>query len=88
MSRIPPHVSLRGVRLSQGLTAKALAELMAERGVEVDHKSILNAEVGNTGVSNEFLVAWADSMRINPRDVVLDAGMRELVAGADREAAA
>jgi hypothetical protein len=88
MKRIPPQVSLRGVRLSQGLTAKMLAEQIAERGVTVDHRSIFNVEAGNTGASNELLVAWAEVLKLNPRDVRVDADMRELVAEVDAEDAA
>lgn len=87
--QVPPHVSLRGVRLALGLTGSRLAEMISDRtGEPVSPKTIYNVENGEQRPGNTLLVAWAETLRLNPRDIVLDAGVRELVAEADREAAA
>jgi len=89
VKRIPPQVSLRGVRLSQGLTGAQMAELIAERtGEPVSPKTIFNAENGEQGIGNRLLVAWAEALKLNPRDVRQDSGMRELIAEVDGNAAA
>lgn len=62
--------------------------MITERGVPTDENSIFNVELGHKGASNEFMVAWAEALRLNPRDVRQDADMRELFAEVDSEAAA
>jgi transcriptional regulator with XRE-family HTH domain len=86
--RIPPQVTLQGVRLSMGLTGAQLAEQIYERtGVTVSPKTLFNIENGEQGVSNEVLAAWCTVLKLNPRDVRHDADIRELVAQADAKAA-
>jgi transcriptional regulator with XRE-family HTH domain len=86
--RIPPLVSLRGIRMSQGLTGEALVAKIAERGVTISERGLYNAEAGNTGVSRPLLAAWAQSLGISPADVLREDDVRELVTEADGEAAA
>jgi DNA-binding XRE family transcriptional regulator len=82
--RIPPQVTLQGVRLSMGLTGAQLAEQIYERtGITVSDKTIFNVEKGEFGVSNEVLAAWCAVLKLNLRDVRGDAEMRELVAQVD-----
>jgi transcriptional regulator with XRE-family HTH domain len=86
--RIPPQVTLQGVRLSMGLTGAQLAEQIYERtGITVSPKTLFNVENGEQGVSNEVFAAWCTVLKLNPRDVRLDDGMRELVAQVDAKAA-
>ena len=90
MQRIPAQVTLRSIRQLRGLTCTALAERLEERGVKVDRNHILSVELGHKRGSNSLIVAWADELGINPRDVRQEAELRELLTEAvqDGEAAA
>ena len=85
---IPPHVSLRAIREMRGFTSPMLAERLEERGVKVDRNHILSVELGHKRGSNALIVAWADELGINPRDVRQEAELRELIAAADIEGGA
>jgi hypothetical protein len=85
MPRIPAHVTLRALRESRGLTSPALAERLKERGVTVDPDHILAVELGHSGAGAALRAAWADELRINPRDIHMAAELREIVAAADEE---
>ena len=83
MPRIPAHVTLRALRESRGLTSPALAERLKDRGVKVDPDHILAVELGHSGAGAALRAAWADELRINPRDIHMAAELREIVAAAD-----
>ena len=85
MQRIPAQVTLRSIRQLRGLTCTSLAERLAERGVKVDRNHILNVELGHKRGSNALLVAWADELGINPRDVRQATELRELIAEVDAD---
>ena len=80
---IPAHVTLRGLREAQGLTAADLAARLAERGVTVGTDHIYDVEVGRKGLSFELRLAWAEALGFAGRDVRTGAELRELVAAAD-----
>ena len=82
MPRIPAHVTLRSLRVSHGLTSPMLAERLKERGVKVDPDHILAVELGHSGAGAALRAAWADELRINPRDIHMAAELREIVAAA------
>jgi hypothetical protein len=88
MQRIPAMVTLRSLREKEGLTSVTLAQQIGERGIKVDPDHILSVELGHKGASNSLLVAWANVLRINPRDIHLAREVREMVAEADAEVAA
>jgi transcriptional regulator with XRE-family HTH domain len=83
MSLIPAHVTLRALRESRGLTSPKLAEKLKERGVKVDPDHLLAVELGHRRAGNELRVAWADELGINPRDIHMEAELREIVAASD-----
>lgn len=80
---IPAHVTLRALRDARGLTARALAELLEHRGVKVSTDHIIAVELGHSGAGTALRVAWADELRINPRDIHMAGELRELVYAAD-----
>jgi len=88
MQRIPPQVTLRAIREAHGLTSPMLAAKIAERGVKVDPDSLLSVELGHKRASNSLLVAWANVLQINPRDIRQAAELVELVTGGDEAAEA
>lgn len=88
MQRIPPQVTLRAIREAHGLTSPMLAAKIAERGVTVDPDSLLSVELGHKRAGNALLVAWANALRINHRDIRQEAELRELIAGAGASDAA
>ena len=85
MPRIPAHVTLRALRESRGLTSPALAERLKDRGVKVDPDHILAVELGHSGAGPALRAAWADELRINPRDIHMAAELREIIAAADAD---
>lgn len=85
---IPAHVTLRGLREAQGLTAAGLASRLAERGITVGTDHIYDVEVGRKGLSFELRLAWAEALGFGARDVRTGAELRELVAAADAEVTA
>lgn len=85
MPLIQAHVTLRALRESRGLTSPALAERLLDRGVKVDPDHILAVELGHRRAGTELRAAWADELRINPRDIHMGAELREIVAAADAE---
>jgi len=91
MQRIPPQVTLRALREMRGLTSPMLAAAIAERGVKVDPDSLLSVELGHKRASNRLLVAWANVLQVNPRDIRQAAELLELIGEGDeppaREAA-
>jgi hypothetical protein len=80
---IPAHVTLRALRDARGLTARALANLLAERGVTVSTDHIIAVELGQSGAGTALRAAWADELRINPRDIHMAGELRDLVYAAD-----
>ncbi len=80
MARIPAHVTLRALRDSRGLTSPALAQRLKDRGVTVDPDHILAVELGHRRAGNALRVAWADELGINPRDIHMEAELREIVS--------
>jgi hypothetical protein len=60
-----------------------LAERLKDRGVKVDPDHILAVELGHSGAGAALRAAWADELRINPRDIHMAAELREIVAAAD-----
>lgn len=83
---VPPHATLRAIREAHGLTSPMLAAKIADRGVKVDPDHLLSVELGHKRASNSLLVAWANVLQINPRDIRQAAELRELV-GEEVEAA-
>lgn len=83
MPRIPAHVTLRALRESRGLTSPMLAEKLKDRGVTVDPDHILAVELGHSGAGAALRAAWADELRINPRDIHMASELRAIVAAAD-----
>ena len=81
--RIPPQVTLRAIREAHGLTSPMLAAKIAERGVKVDPDHLLSVELGHKRASNSLIVAWANVLQINPRDIRQAAELRELVSPED-----
>lgn len=81
--KVPPMVSLRTVRESQGLNSAMLAGRIKERGVDVHADSLINVELGRKGASNELIVAWANVLGLNPADIYQDKEIRGLVAETD-----
>lgn len=86
--RIPAHVTLRALRESRGLTSPMLAERLADRGVKVAPDHIIAVELGQSGAGTALRAAWADELRINPRDIHLAADLRDIITTADAEFAA
>ena len=84
-SAIPAHVTLRALRDSRGFTAQALAERLEERGVKVSRDHIIAVELGHSGAGTALRTAWADELRVNPRDIHMAADLREIIAAADAE---
>jgi transcriptional regulator with XRE-family HTH domain len=82
---IPAHVTLRALRDARGLTARALADLLEQRGVKVSTDHIIAVELGQSGAGTALRVAWADELRINPRDIHMAGELREIVYAADGE---
>jgi transcriptional regulator with XRE-family HTH domain len=82
---IPAHVTLRALRESRGLTARALGERLEDRGVKVSTDHIIAVELGQSGAGTALRAAWADELRVNPRDIHMAAELREIVAAADAE---
>ena len=87
MPRIPAHVTLRALRDSRGLTSTALAARLKERGVKVDPDHILAVELGHSGAGPALRAAWADELRINPRDIHFATELREIITAADQDSA-
>lgn len=87
MPLIQPHVTLRAIREMHGLTSPMLAERIRERGVKVDPDYLLQVELGHKRASNSLLVAWANVLRINHRDIRQAAELREHIAEADEDKA-
>jgi hypothetical protein len=85
MPRIAAHVTLRALRESRGLSSPALAERLKDRGVKVDPDHILAVELGHSGAGTALRAAWADELRINPRDIHFAAELREIIAAADED---
>jgi transcriptional regulator with XRE-family HTH domain len=83
MQQIPALVTLRALRQMRGLTAAALAERLAERGVKVDQNHILSVELGHKNAGNPLRVAWAEELGINPREIRFGYEVREMIAEAD-----
>lgn len=83
MQRIPALVTLRALRQARGLTAVALADLLRDRGVQVDPDHIYSVELGHKNPGLAVRKAWADELGISPRDIVIAPEVRELVASAD-----
>lgn len=88
MQRIPPQVTLRAIREAMGLTTPMLAEKISERGINVHPDHLLNVELGRKRASNALLVAWANVLRINPRDIRQAAELKELVGEDEPDGAA
>lgn len=81
--RIPAHVTLRALRESRGYTARMLADKLEDRGVKVDPNHIIAVELGQSGPGTALRAAWADELRINPRDIHTGTELREIIADAD-----
>ena len=62
-----------------------LAERLKERGVKVDPDHILAVELGHSGAGAALRSAWADELRINPRDIHFAAELREIIAAASAD---
>ena len=82
---IPAHVTLRALRESRGLTSPALAAKLKDRGVTVDPDHIIAVELGHSGAGAALRSAWADELRINPRDIHMAAELREIITAADQD---
>lgn len=67
--KFPPVVPLRALRQAHGLSARQLAERIAEHGVIVQPDSLLAVELGHTGASDELLVAWARALNLSRLDI-------------------
>lgn len=72
-------VPLRALREAHGLTTPQLAERIAEQGVKVDPDSLCAVELGQTGVSQRLLTAWARALKISPLDIRRPQELREVL---------
>jgi transcriptional regulator with XRE-family HTH domain len=88
MKKLAPMVTLQGLRIGRGLTAKTLAAQLHERGVDITERGLLNAEGGHTGISKELLTAWCAELGVSARDVRLDSDVREQIGELDEANAA
>jgi hypothetical protein len=80
---IPPHVTLRTIREAQGLTSPMLADRIKERGVKISADHLLNVELGYKKGSNALMVAWANVLGLNPRDIRQDEDLRAVISEVD-----
>ena len=69
MTAISPQVPIRALRHAYGLTIPALAERIAEHGIDVDPSHISNVECGRKRASRPLMTAWAKALGISPLDV-------------------
>lgn len=76
-------VPLRALREAHGLTSTQLAARIAEYGVTVDPDSICAVELGQTGVSQRLLTAWARALGIKPIDVRRPQELRDILLDDD-----
>lgn len=84
MPSIGPHVSVRALRESHGLTIADLTTRIAELGVTVHEDHVRNIELGHKRGSARLMTAWAAALGIRPIDLRQADDLRALLL-ADEE---
>lgn len=82
--KTPPMVSLRALRKAHGLTYPELAERIAEQGVSVEPDHLNAVELGQCGVSEGLLAAWARAYKMHPLDIKTAEVLAEVFAEPDQ----
>jgi transcriptional regulator with XRE-family HTH domain len=85
---VPPHVPLRVIRETLGLTLDDLADRMADQqGFRPHPDSLCNVENGRRHGSRQLMDAWAQALGIRRHHIRQAPELSDLVASSAEEAA-